>query len=299
MTNGDFERLCHEATEYVYRLTAHNDQHIRVYLASEDLMAWELFATRKKRSWESVALPKALKEELVDDVKRFLASKSVYEELGVPFKRNYLLLGSPGSGKSTAVSMLASALGMNLCYLNFSGQMDNQRLCRLMSEIKKDSICVIEDIDSAGVGQESKDQNVSAVTYSCLLNILDGPFHVEDLILIMTANSLDKLGAAFKRVARIDRTFVFGALEEPEMKQMFEKILPEPCHRQWEAFFEKVRYIGSDLTAGILQEFLVDLRLQHPDGKVDVTKRVSQLKKLIKSVERTKTEIEKVMYGEM
>ena len=42
-----------------------------------------------------------IKERLLEDARDFLESETWYSERGIPFRRGYLLHGSPGSGKTS------------------------------------------------------------------------------------------------------------------------------------------------------------------------------------------------------
>ena len=66
-----------------------------------------------KRSIESMSLNKE-GMALLDDIKKFISpeSEELYERLGVPYKRNYLLHDPPGTGKTSIIRSIASELGI-------------------------------------------------------------------------------------------------------------------------------------------------------------------------------------------
>src|SRR4051812_18322953 len=47
-------------------------------------------------------------KDLFGDVRTFLAAKRIYEDLGIPYRRGYLLTGPPGTGKSSLIMAVAS-----------------------------------------------------------------------------------------------------------------------------------------------------------------------------------------------
>lgn len=295
----EFEKLCHDATEYACTLTAANAFATNVYTNSDEYGQWELLTSHKKRPWDSVALPSSLKEELLRDVTAFLKNEAFYCRIGLRFKRVYLLLGPPASGKSSLIEALAGILNMDLCYLNFGPQLDDAHLCRLIAETKKSSILVIEDVDSLGIGREQREaDSLSRVSTSCILNIMDGAFRQDGLITILTANSLNGFGDAFKRFGRIDKIFQFEYIQEPEMRLLFHRILPENVHDQWAAFYKRIE-TKPKLTAGLLQEFFASLALEHPDGDFNIIKKLPQLNQIIKSIEKSRSDEEKMVFGEI
>ena len=57
--------------------------------------------TKPPRPWESVILPRGMKEDLLADASEFLAEEEYYKARGLPWRRGWLLYGKPGSGKSS------------------------------------------------------------------------------------------------------------------------------------------------------------------------------------------------------
>jgi BCS1 N terminal/ATPase family associated with various cellular activities (AAA) len=69
---------------------------------------WDYVAAYAPRSLDSVLLKPGEKEHLMEDLKRFRASRNRYARLGVPYHRGYLLYGPPGTGKTSLVSAIGA-----------------------------------------------------------------------------------------------------------------------------------------------------------------------------------------------
>lgn len=125
----------------------------------------------------------------------------------MPYRRGYLLYGPPGTGKTSFVQAVAGALKLNICYLNLSGgRFDDDGLNRALNDAPAHSIILLEDIDGIFVEREAvsvqkKGRNVS---FSGLLNALDGVRSQEGRITIMTTNHREKLDPALLRPGRAD-----------------------------------------------------------------------------------------------
>ena len=68
------------------------------YAGSE---GWEHSLSRPKRPLDSVVLPKGVKEQLIHDVRDFMAEKRFYTDRGIPYRRGWLFYGVPGGGKTS------------------------------------------------------------------------------------------------------------------------------------------------------------------------------------------------------
>lgn len=132
--------------------------------------------------------------------------------------------------------------------------MNEENLGTLFTELPKQCVVLLEDIDTAGLThtrdtksddqEESKplvttvpsttivntaipppaNNNSGRISLSALLNILDGVASQEGRVLIMTTNHLDKLDAALIRPGRVDMTIKFDLANAQMMTTIFRSI---------------------------------------------------------------------------
>lgn len=91
-------------------------------------------------------------QQLVNDIQWFLKSKAWYDNMGVPYRRGYLLHGEPGCGKSSLVFALAGHFNVPVCCVDLSSKdMDDMSLLRVFSSAPMPSFLLIEEVDVAFV----------------------------------------------------------------------------------------------------------------------------------------------------
>ena len=98
---------------------------------------------------------------------------------------------------------------MDICYLNLSADnLDDDDLNRALNNCPRNSIILLEDIDGIFVEREAvaegQRDHRRHVTFSGLLNALDGVRSQEGRILFMTTNHIEKLDPALLRPGRTD-----------------------------------------------------------------------------------------------
>jgi len=107
------------------------------------------------------------------------------------------------------VQALAGELDYGICVLNLSERgLTDDRLNHLLSNMPDRSIALLEDVDAAfsrrRVVTEEDGYRGANVTFSGLLNALDGVASSEERIVVMTTNHPERLDEALVRPGRVD-----------------------------------------------------------------------------------------------
>lgn len=234
---------------------------------------WRPFGQpRQKRVLGSVILDKDLDTLILNDVKDFLGSGEWYHNRGIPYRRGYLLYGPPGSGKTSFIQAIAGELDYNICILNLSEKnLTDDRLNHLMNHIPDRSILLLEDVDAAfNKREQSSDQGyTSGVTFSGLLNALDGVASAEECLTFMTTNHPEKLDPALLRPGRVDFKVLIDNATEHQVKHMFLKFY-EDDYENCKIFMDKYKQLGlSNISTALLQGLFV-YNKRDPQGAIDM-----------------------------
>ncbi|CAG7918055.1 unnamed protein product [Penicillium olsonii] len=177
---------------------------------------WKPFGNpRRKRPLESVILQEGVKERIVEDVNDFIESSSWYHDRGIPYRRGYLLYGPPGTGKSSFIQALAGELDYDIAILNLSERgLTDDRLNHLLTIVPNRTLVLLEDVDAAFSNRREQSDadgyRGANVTFSGLLNSLDGVASAEERIIFLTTNHVDRLDEALVRPGRVDMTVRLG-----------------------------------------------------------------------------------------
>ena len=189
---------------------------------------WETFGQpRRKRPLESVILDKGIKDRIVADVKDFLHRQQWYVDRGIPYRRGYLLYGPPGSGKSSFIQALAGELDFGVAIINLSERgITDDKLADLLTKLPARSILLLEDADAAFKNRRQVDADGyggATVTFSGLLNALDGVAAGEERVAFLTTNHIDRLDEALIRPGRVDMTVRIGAATRHQAAEMWDR----------------------------------------------------------------------------
>lgn len=158
--------------------------------------------------------------DMISDASKFIADKKRYIELGVPYRRGYLLDGPPGTGKSTSAICLAGQLNRPLCYMSLTGKHANDEwLMEMLSRAPEGAIVLFDDYDRFSASDSQGD----GITIGGLLNALDGVVAQTGKIMLLAVNDSSTINDAILRAGRIDRHFTFRLSTKDEACDLFEK----------------------------------------------------------------------------
>jgi mitochondrial chaperone BCS1 len=237
---------------------------------------WNKIGAIAPRPLATVVLPDGMAERITADVTEFLESRAWYTERGIPYRRGYLFEGVPGSGKSSLIRALASSLNLNLYMLNIgSAGMTDEKLSMLMSEVKDDSIVLLEDVDAAVNRPQAAPAAASegamavataapqGITFSGLLNALDGVNAREGVMVFMTTNHKERLDPALIRPGRVDVQEHFTNASPRQAARLFSHFFPGHTPGLQTAFASCVPPFGLSMAA--LQQHLLNHK-RDPEG---------------------------------
>ena len=219
---GTNKSIFNDLIEAAWRSHQGHERKVDVYVQGRWGDSWLVLDSRIARPIESIVSD--IMPALVSDAKAFMARKQWYIEMGIPWRRGYLLEGPPGNGKSSMVMALAGECGMDI-YIASLSNADDSKLVSAFSQIKANSIILLEDIDAAFVGREAKGE--TKLTFSGLLNVIDGIVAKEGCILVMTTNHREVLDPALIRPGRVDKEFHVGNATVAQIVNMFVRFFPE------------------------------------------------------------------------
>ncbi|KAI9889837.1 MAG: hypothetical protein M1814_004939 [Vezdaea aestivalis] len=209
---------------------------------------WQAFGkARQKRPLDSVILDKGVKERIVNDAKEFLRTRKWYLDRGIPYRRGYLLHGPPGTGKSSFISALAGELDYNIALLNLSERgLTDDRLIHLLAKVPTRTIVLLEDVDVAFSNRRTESDSDgyrgANVTFSGLLNALDGAASSQDRIAFLTTNHVDRLDPALVRPGRVDLTVRLGEASRWQVAELWDRFYGEVDGQEKakQRFFDKL-----------------------------------------------------------
>ncbi|KAJ8983143.1 hypothetical protein NQ317_014718 [Molorchus minor] len=209
---------------------------------------WRPFGhPRKKRPISSVILDDGISERIVSDCKEFISTPTWYIERGIPYRRGKMsklelqlvrhklicyeglpFIWTAGLWKIFIYYSFSWGVRFSICVLNLSERgLTDDRLNHLLSLAPQQSIVLLEDIDAAFVSREDTPQQKAAfeglnrVTFSGLLNCLDGVASTEARMVFMTTNYLERLDPALIRPGRVDLKEYIGWCSQIQIEKMF------------------------------------------------------------------------------
>jgi hypothetical protein len=191
-------------------------------------------------------------KSLRNDVVFFSNSKKWFDKRDLPYSRSYLLYGPPGNGKTSAIRAISEYFNTTPSQFSFTGRYedpDSAFLHWISGEDNRPSrndyavppmrpafdqsdlensdnprirVLLLEDIDRFFSREEGFKTPVS---FSAILNALDGVIQRNNSILIATANNPEKIDSqVLFRPGRFDLRIPFSAPDRASMISFIEKL---------------------------------------------------------------------------
>ena len=196
-------------------------------------------------------LPKELKESILKDIDEFCENSTAifYNEIGLKYKRGYLLSGIPGSGKTRTCLLLAKMKDMSVVHLK-SHEMSSidkfNKAFESFNNIACGKCLIIDDVDCylsrvesrtlAKQDKEKQDEKqVQSVFQEPMPSLVDFLYQIDNIrngneptMIFMTTNFPEKLDPALIRSGRFDKHFKFGYCTPDQVESMVSFITRQP-----------------------------------------------------------------------
>jgi hypothetical protein len=209
----------------------------KIYSYNIKYERWISCSSVHNRESSTLILDADVKNKILTDVDTFIKSKVDYEKFGIPYRRNYLFYGKPGTGKTSFVNIIANKINRPIYIISFSPQLTDDVLFTAIKNMARsgssyNNILLLEDVDcvfearddvgssdlmNSGAKQEIKKCGAS---FSGLLNLLNGVIRTDGLITFLTTNHIAKLDKALIRPGRIDMMLKFDIISQQQITDM-------------------------------------------------------------------------------
>lgn len=264
----------------LYYLKIDNDEKIKLY--HNDGPYWELTGPRKKRRLENIYLPKTKKEAIIKRIKEFNSDETIarYERFGIFHKYVCLFYGIPGSGKTSFVTAIASELNLNIASLAFDPKITDAKFRKLLSNLPKETVLLIEDMDCLFKDRKKSDEMKNSITLSGILNCLDGLSSKESMIVFITTNYKENLyDEALIRPGRVDDTFKFEHIKRPELKHMYRIFMENNFDEEKMKKFVDTYYgLNVKCSTALIQKYLFQY-VDNPDAAIEHIDNIKDFKR--------------------
>lgn len=238
-TTEPFERLVES-----FRIKR-NPDFVRIYSPSDH--GWTPSGRLRIANSETLILDPQVEKDLWEPLEWFIHNEEWYRNKGLAYKHTIILEGPPGTGKSSLVKAIARRYKRDLHQINLSEH--GRRLGDLLSKLQPGDMVCIEDFDDVktlhrrAASDPTKrleiaeaEQKEAAMLMDCdiplstFLNILQGVIELDDIIIVLSTNHLEKIDPAVYRPARVDKTIHVPFLKDAEIKRYINMMYDNPTY---------------------------------------------------------------------
>lgn len=189
-----------------------------LYEYNLDFESWKKRKNLEQTEWDAYVMAQEKKAKITNRIDDFLSSREDYIEHNKNHKLIFLLIGPPGTGKSTLCKLIAEYTNRNMYSIMMDIKISDTIFSEMYDKINNESVIVLEDLDRIYSKQKG---DKTTISLSTILNTFDGPQTKQGNIIIITANDMDHFEEALTRSGRIDEVIVFSYICEEECHQSF------------------------------------------------------------------------------
>ena len=212
---------------------------------------WVAVPNRYPRPVESVVLADGLGASIVAKARAFYDDEPWYRDMGIPHRTGFGFYGPSGTGKTSMADAIASEVGAGLFSVQFTPDLDDAMLTRALYQLPARSVVLMEDLDGVFHGREPQIDG-QKLSFSGLLNAIDGSAAAMGRILVVTTNHVGHLDEALVRPGRIDHSYEFELAGTDVALRMFDRFFPSAPGVDREAFGEAYEGLGQELKPAAL-----------------------------------------------
>tara|TARA_R110002073_G_scaffold175419_2_gene332849 strand:- start:373 stop:861 length:489 start_codon:yes stop_codon:yes gene_type:complete len=128
--------------------------------------------------------------------------------------------------------------------------MDDKTFAKAMRARPPNTVIIMEDVDCLFDSRKHSDMFSTSVTFSGLLNVIDGVSQYKNLIMVFTTNHIEVLDDALKR--RVDYFLKMEYMTKDQMNSIYNRFFPEQSDT-FEEFFGEISHLK--MTPNIIQKF--------------------------------------------
>jgi SpoVK/Ycf46/Vps4 family AAA+-type ATPase len=196
-------------------------------------MEWVCKKIKMSKNINNTIVSEEVNEHFYQDIHKFINDEEYYINMGLPYKRGYLLYGVAGTGKTSLIKAISNEYHLPIFILDLSIVSSNNELVKMINEINQcitvdqKYLLIFEDIDRSNVFNNNWKKS-DAITDDCLLNILDGIDESYGRIVVMTCNNIEKLKKlkAMIRPGRIDKVIEIKLCTFEQINNMLKFYFP-------------------------------------------------------------------------
>jgi len=268
-----FEQFLKTSTIYYDKFldeSSEDSKQINIYVNQDEGHYFDFITSRKKRSLDTIYLPAADKQAILNDLTKFLLPSTLdrYTKLGLNYKRVYLFEGVPGAGKTSFIIALASHFDYDVAIISFGPKFKDTDMIHLLRNMNsandgkkqnRKQFLILEDIDCIFKERKSNDEARNMVSFSGLLNALDGMTTPHNLVCFITTNYKNHLDAALIRPGRVDYIMSFDYVVKEQLVGIFPVYmnLTNDDKNLADKFYDAVKELKIKVTFSLVQQYLL------------------------------------------